>query len=103
MEDGKTIWEMGKEQIGQTFKPLSICTDHKNSAYVADFGQNKIHLLLVSDGTVIKRFDVRSLYGIQNVFAVRFCDQHIYIEWKIIRRREVKRYAITKFKQIKEM
>ena len=100
MEEGKTRWEVGTEQMGKKFKPWSICTDQNDCAYVADFGQKKIHLLSASDGTVIKTFDVGRYCGIYNIFAVRFYDQHLYVEHKY----EVKReYAILKFKQIKAM
>ena len=50
MVGGKTRWEVGKEQMGEKFKPYSICTDEDNTIYVADFGQNKIHLLSAEDG-----------------------------------------------------
>ena len=102
MEDGKARWQAGKQQMGQEFYPWSICTDQNDCIYVADNGQDKIHLLMATDGTVIKRFDVGSYYGIQNVFTVRFHDQHLYIEWKI-HTEKVKKYAITKYKQITEM
>ena len=104
MVQGKTRWEAGKEQMGTKFKPWSICTDGNGCAYVADCGQDKIHLLSASDGMLIKRFDVGSCYGIQNVFTVRFHDQHLYIEWKNQQKNQkVKKYVIMKFKQIKEM
>ena len=102
MVQGKTRWEAGKKQMGTKFKPWSICTDGNDCAYVADCGQEKIHLLSASDGMLIKRFDVGSCYGIQNVFTVRFHDQHLYIEWKI-HTEKGKKYAITKYKQITEM
>ena len=72
MIGGKTRWEVGNQQMGEKFEPWSICTNQNNCAYVADFGQDKIHLLSASDGTLIKRFDVDSYYGIVNVFAVQF-------------------------------
>ena len=68
MEDGKTRWEIGEEQMGEKFKPSTVCTDGNDCAYVADVGQNKIHLLSAYDGTLIKRFDVRFL----NIFCVRY-------------------------------
>ena len=100
MEDGKARWELGKEQMGEKFDPLSICTDQNNCAYVADYRQHEIHLLSASDGTLIKRFDVGSQYGIVNIFAVRFYNQHLYIE-HVVKDRD--RYAIVKFEQIKKM
>ena len=102
MEDGKARWEMGKEQMGDTFQPWGICTDQNDRAYVADFGERKIHLLSASDGTVIKRFDVDSYYGFANIFCVRFHDQHLYVEHKI-HEGNVQEYAILKFKQFKVM
>ena len=104
MVEDKTRWEAGKQQMGTKFKPWSICTDGNDCAYVADFGEEKIHLLSASDGTLIKQFDVDSYYGIQNVFTVRFHDQHLYIEWKNQQKNQkVNKYVIMKFKQIKEM
>ena len=102
MEDGKTVWKAGKEQMGEKFEPWSICTNENNCAYVADFGQEKIHLLSASDGTVIKRFEVGSYYGIRNIVAVRFHNQHMYVE-NGVSKNKITVYEITKFKQIKKM
>ena len=79
MIGAKTRWEVGKEQMGEEFKPWSICTDQNNCAYVADFRQNKIHVLSASDGEVLKRFDGGN-YDICNIFTVRFHDDHLYVE-----------------------
>ena len=102
MISGKTRWEAGKEQMGEEFWPWSICTDEDNTVYVADFCQDKIHLLLATDGSVIKQIDVGGFYGINNIVCVGFHNQHLYIEWKL-HTEKVKKYAILKFKQIKEM
>ena len=102
MEDGKTRWKAGKEEMGEKFQPWSICIDQNNCAYVADYFQRKIHLLSASDGTVIKRFDLGNYYGMLSIFTVRFHNQHLYVERKI-HTEKVKKYAITKFRQIKEM
>ena len=103
MIGGQTRWEVGKEQMGKTLKPWSICTDQAGCAYVADYDQKKIHLLSASDGTVIKQFDCRN-YGIYNVFTVRFHDQHLWVEYKIHEKAIDKRkYTITKFKPFQEM
>ena len=93
----KTRWEVGKQQMGEKFFPWSICTDQNNCAYVADFGQDKIHLLSASDGAVLKQFDSRN-FGISNIFTVRFHDQYLYVEHKIYD----SKYAISKFKESKE-
>ena len=76
MGDSKTRWVMGRQQIGKNFEPWGICTDQKDIAYVADFGQDMIHLLSASDGTVLKQFETGN-YGINNVFCVRFHDEHL--------------------------
>ena len=99
MEDGKTRWEVGKEQMGERFYPWSICTDEDNCAYVANCGRNKIRVLSVADGAVIKQIDVGGFYGINNIFCVRFHDQYLYVEYKI----NYEKYAIVKFKQIKRI
>ena len=101
MEEGKTRWKVGEEQMGEAFHPWSICSDQDNCAYVADFGQKKIHLFSASDGTVIKRFDLLNFYGIDNAFTVRFHDQHLYVEHKVTKYGT--KYKILKFKQIKTM
>ena len=44
----------GESTDGKVVLPSSICTDQNNSVYVADFGQNKIHLLSTTDGTIIQ-------------------------------------------------
>ena len=97
MIGGKTRWEAGKQQMGEKFKPYTICTDQNDCAYVADFGQDKIHLLSTTDGTVLRRIDGRN-YGIDNIFGVRFHDQHLYVEHKI----NMSKYAIRKFKENKD-
>ena len=100
MEDGKTRWEVGTEQMGEKFEPWSICTDQSNCVYVADCEQDKVHLFSAVDGAVIKTFDVGRYCGIYNIIAVRFYDQHLYVEHKNENKRE---YVILKFKQIKAM
>ena len=102
MIGGRTRWEVGKEQMGEKFKPWSICTDQNNCVYVADNRQTSIHLLSASDGTVIKQYDVGSFYGLKNIFGIRIYDQHLYIQHKIYTKK-VQKYAITKFKQIEEI
>ena len=94
MVGGKTRWEVGQKQMGEKFKPYSICTDQTDCAYIADFGQQKIHLLSASDGTVLKQLDGRN-FGIRNIFTVRFHDQHHYVEHTI----PGSKYAISKFKE----
>ena len=79
MISGKSRWEVGKEQMGEKFYPWSICTDEDNTVYVTDFKQNMIHLLYAEDGSVITSIDTRH-YGIGNLVAVRFHDQHLYVE-----------------------
>ena len=101
IEDGNTRWEAGKEEMGEKFEPRTIWTDQNNCAYVADFGQDKVHLFSVTDGMLIKWFDFGSYYGFVNIFTVRFQDQHLYIERKIDREKAQK-YAIMKFK-LKDM
>ena len=99
MVGGKTRWEAGEEQMAEKFFPWSICTDDDNTVYVADFGQFKIHLVSVSDGTVIKRFDGRNL-GIYDIFTLRFHDQHLYMEH--YQQGPNPKYAISKFKETEE-
>ena len=98
MVGGRTRWEVGKQPMGETFDPWSICTDDdNNTVYVADFRQNRIQLLSATDGTSLKYFDPGSC-GIQRIFTVRVHDQHLYVEHKL---RDSK-YAITKFKRIED-
>ena len=79
MVGGKTIWEAGKQQMRGNYKPCSICTDDDNTVFVADFHQIKIHLLSAEDGSFIRSIDARH-YGMWNPVAVRFHDQHLYVE-----------------------
>ena len=94
MIGGRTRWEVGKKQMGEQFKPRTICTNDNDTVYVADFGQGTIHLLSPSDGTVIKCFDLRN-YGIYNIFGVRIHDHHLYVEHVILGSKS--KYAISKF------
>ena len=94
MIGGRTRWEVGIQQMGKSFYPSSICTDQNDCAYVADFGQSKIDVLSTADGAVIKRFDGK-YYGLFDLFAVRFHDEHLYVEHKI----PGSKYAISKFKE----
>ena len=96
MIGGKTRWEVGKEQIGEKFRPYSICTDQHENVYVADLGQNKIYLLSASDGTVLKQFDGRN-FGIRDLFTVRFHDQHLCVEH--YQGGPNPNYVISKFKE----
>ena len=93
MVGGKTRWEVGKEQMGENFYPWSICTDEDNTVYVADFMQQKIHLLSAEDGSFIRSIDA-SHYGIWNLVAVRIHDHHLYVEHK-----NADKYVISKFKR----
>ena len=95
MIGGKTRWEAGKEQMGEKFEPWSICSDDDNTVYVADYWEDRICLLSAEDGSVIKSIDARH-YRIENLIAVRFQDQHLYIEHYTTPRYK---YAISKFKK----
>ena len=95
MVGGKTRWEAGKEEMGESFFPWSICTDEGNIVYVVDFQQNTIHLLSAEDGSVITSIDAHH-YGIVNPVAVRFHDQHLYVEHY---RNPGDKYAISKFER----
>ena len=104
MDGGRTRWKVGKEQMGEKFLPLSICTDDDGTLYVADFGLSIIHLLYATDGTVIKQFNIGRYHGIVNIFAVRFHDQHLYVERKRkILGGSMRKYATMKFKQTEKM
>ena len=95
MIGGKTRWEAGKQQMGENFYPWSICTDDDNTVYVADYSQNRIHLLAAEDGSVVTPINVLH-YRIANLFAVRFHDQCLYVEHY---RSPGNKYAISKFKR----
>ena len=97
MIGGKTRWKVGKQQMGEKFYPWSICTDQNDYAFVADFGQNNIHLLSASDGAMLKQFDGGNL-GIYDIFTVRFNNEHLYVEHHI----PGSKYAISKFKESEE-
>ena len=92
---GKTRWEVGKEQMGEEFKPYSICTDDDNTVYVTDFKQQMIHLLSAEDGSFIRSIDTHH-YGMWNLVAVRFHHQHLYVEHYT---HPGYKYAISKFKR----
>ena len=94
MIGGRTRWEVGKQQMGETFEPWSICTDDESkTAYIADIRQNKVHMLSASDGTTVGWFNP-GYHGIWSIFTVRFYDQHLYVE----HRNQESKYAIVKFK-----
>ena len=95
MVGGKTRWQAGKEQMGENFYPWSICTDDDNTVYVADFNQNKIHLLSAEDGSVITSIDARH-YGMWNLVTVRIHDHHLYVEHY---KDPACKYRISKFKR----
>ena len=94
MVGGKTRWEAGKQELGESFFPWSICTDDDNTIYVADYNQHKVHLLSADDGSFIRSIDVLH-YGIVNPVAVRFQDQHLYVEYK----NPGDKYIISKFER----
>ena len=79
MIGGRTRWQVRNQQMGEEFKPWSICTDQNDRAYVADFSRDKIYLVSASDGSVLKQFDSINL-GICNIFTVRFHEEHLYVE-----------------------
>ena len=99
MIGGKTRWEVGKQQMGEKFKPYTACTDHNDTVYVADKNQNMIHVLSTADGSVIKQISCRN-YGIYNIFTVRSHDQHLYVEHMVPGPKS--KFAISKFKESNE-
>ena len=92
---GKIRWEVGKEQMGEKFFPLGICTDDDNTVYVTDYYQHNIHMLSAEDGSVIRSINT-FYYGIGNLIAVRFHNQHLYVEHYT---NPGYKYAISKFKR----
>ena len=95
MVGGRTRWEAGKQQMGENFYPWSICSDDNNIVYVTDYWENRIHLLSADDGSVIRSIDVHD-YGMKNLVAVRFHDQHLYVEHYT---NPGLKYAISKFRK----
>ena len=95
MVGGKTRWEAGKQQMGEEFKPWSICADDDNTVYVSDYKQNMIHLLSAEYGSVVTSINLLH-YGIVFPFGVSFQDQCIYVEHLYI---PGQKYAISKFKR----
>ena len=93
MIGGKTRWKVGNQQMGEKFKPWSVCTDEDNTIYVADFKQNMIHLLLAEDGSFIRSIDTRH-YGMWNLVVIRIHHQHLYVEHNTDPN---DKYAISKF------
>ena len=97
MIDGRPRWEVGKEQMGEKFHPWSICSNDDNDIiYVADYNQEKIHLLSAADGMVIKRFEFGSYFGFNTIFTVRIHNEYLYVEYMD----EKRKYVIVKFKRI---
>ena len=95
MIGGRTRWEVGKQQMGEKFFPLSICSDDTNTVYVTDYWENRIHLLSAEDGSTMRSIDARHC-GIVNLVAVRIHDQHLYVEHYTD---PGYKYAISKFKK----
>ena len=88
---GRIRWKVGKQQIGEGFYPLSICTDENNTVYVADSAKCRVHILSGEDGSVIRSINLKP-YGIYPS-CVRVYEEHIYIGHKY----ESNKYQIKKF------
>ena len=76
---GRIRWKVGGQQMGtQGCYSLSICTDENNTVYVADWVNNKIHILSGEDGSFIRSINLMP-YDVWFPSCVRIHDQHIYM------------------------
>ena len=73
MIGGKTRWQCGKQQMGQMFKPWSICTDEEGAVFVIDVDRFQFHTLSSDDGSVLVSASLVQC-GIMFPFFVRYSD-----------------------------
>ena len=78
MIGGKTRWQCGKQQMGQMFKPWSICTDEEGAVFVIDVDRFQFHTLSPDDRSVLVSASLVQC-GIMFPFCVRYSDGFIYV------------------------
>ena len=78
MLGGRRRWKIGTEQLGQEMNPVSLCTDHDNNVYVADYDEQKLHVFSAEDSIVSRRINLLQ-YGIVYPECVRISKDFMYI------------------------
>ena len=77
MVGGRVRWQVDNQQIDGSFRSWSICTDC-STVFVVDPVQNRLHLLSVEDGSVLRSINLRPL-GIDYPGCVRLQGERLYI------------------------
>ena len=93
MVGGKTTWQTGPEQMGELCNPWSICSDKDHTVYVADYGQDKLHVLSTEDGSVLSSINLIES-NIVTPFFIRVHDETVYIAHRNITDED--RYQVSK-------
>ena len=71
-------WESGEQQMGTKCGPLSVCTYTDNTICVADYIQNKLHMLSAEDGSLLRSIHLQQ-YGFLRSFCVCGQDEYVYV------------------------
>ena len=79
MLDGKILWHLGGEQMGEGFIPVSVCTDTDNNVYVSDIGYHRVYMLSAEDGSVITTVLNVQQHGIFYPFCLQIYKGHLYV------------------------
>ena len=89
---GKVRWQLGVQQMGESFTPLNICTDG-NIIFVAEVSSAKLHMLSLDGGEVIMSISLHP-FGIDIPICIRLQGEHLYVG-HMDEKREA--YCINKF------
>ena len=78
MVGGRTRWQCDKQQMGQMFKPWSICPDEESAVFVVDVDRFQFHTLSSEDGSALLSVSLIQC-GIMFPFCVRYDDGYVYV------------------------
>ena len=92
MIGGKLRWMLDEQQMGQSFRPWSICTNG-NTVFIADLFLDELHLVSVERGSVLKSIRLHPFHAFLPS-CVRVHGEHLYVG-HVDEKRE--NYCISKF------
>ena len=79
MLGGNIRWRLGVEQMGEGFRPYSVCFDDDHNIYVSDVDQQKVYMLSSDDGSMISTVLNARQHGIIYTIWIQIQDSHLYV------------------------
>ena len=92
---GNIRWRLGFKQMGEEFRPCSVCIDDDDNIYVSDVRQHKVYMLSSEDGSVISTVLNARQHWVVYPLCIQIQDDHLYVAH--VKNLKERKWVISKF------